>query len=62
MKAAVLVAVGTPPRFGDFAEPQTSVGQIIIRRHVEDRNSAGPQSAYRLPRARSGVEQILEFG
>jgi len=30
MKAAVLVEVGAPPRFGDFAEPEPSKGQIVV--------------------------------
>ncbi|MBV9060162.1 MAG: zinc-binding alcohol dehydrogenase family protein [Pseudonocardiales bacterium] len=30
MKAAVLVEVGAPPRFGDFAEPEPGEGQIVV--------------------------------
>lgn len=52
VKAAVLVAVGAPPRFGDFAEPEPSVGQMVIEVAATGTSRSGilrgPRSAYRL--------------
>ncbi|MFI7639754.1 alcohol dehydrogenase catalytic domain-containing protein [Nonomuraea sp. NPDC049400] len=30
MKAAVVVELGVPPRFGDFAEPEPGAGQVVV--------------------------------